>query len=396
MDDINYWSIKTTRERSAKGQPALLNHSPEFGTLCDNLHQDILFRGRKGAWEAQKSYKRWNMEDTTLEYYVGDFVLVLIEPPEPDPAEEEFVKSLRLFEDEEDEGLIVNEAIAEQATQRPRQDKRPREPTPPTLPDEDDDETGGIAKVLECRAIDAEHVYLHIQWLYRPHDLIAPYGPEPYHASNEIFPSTHFQLVDAGACNGKVKVVQWKPGMEEDGEHGWGSEYGPVGQNRRFCWRQTYDFTTGAQGGVMSEVEKYCVCKKPANLSGEESSELVQCLSMASKHCGKWLHVSCLCKKAESDAAEKHSEGSGSNGKVQSATSSGEGKLKSLKGKKVQENQKPKFKATWDKTSSSINLRDEVTGKTSTIADVKCLICQSVVGDEAKRKRIYAKHGMGG
>ena len=53
------------------------------------------------------------------------------------------------------------------------------------------------AKVLEIRALNNRHVFLRVQYLYRPEDLDPPLGREPHHGALELIPSNYMQIVEA-------------------------------------------------------------------------------------------------------------------------------------------------------------------------------------------------------
>ena len=148
----------------------------------------------------------------------------------------------------------------------------------------------GIAKVLECRASDAESVWLRIVWLYRPEDAeaLGGQGRMPWHGANELIPSNHMQLVEAVNCNGKVNVKEWKVGDKLDAS------------SKDFVWRQTLDILA-APKQRFSKMETYCVCAQPADLLNEPSGSMIQCTNSA---CAAWLHTACLCEAAKNKAQE--------------------------------------------------------------------------------------------
>lgn len=86
-----------------------------------------------------------------------------------------------------------------------------------------------IARVLEIKAIDPEHVYLRVFWLYWPDEL--PDGAQPYHGKNELVASNHMEILDAMTVTGRAEVQHWR----EDDEEEVPSE---------LFWRQTYDCQT--------------------------------------------------------------------------------------------------------------------------------------------------------
>lgn len=71
-----------------------------------------------------------------------------------------------------------------------------------------------IAHVLEVRAADEQHVFLRVNWLYRPEDL--PEGRQPYHGAAELVPSNFMQVIDAMAVDGSVKVRRWHEENEDE------------------------------------------------------------------------------------------------------------------------------------------------------------------------------------
>jgi hypothetical protein len=88
------------------------------------------------------------------------------------------------------------------------------------------------AKVLEVRALDSEHVYIRLSWLYRPEDLDS--GRKEYHGKNELVPTNHMDVIDAMAVNGALHVKQWDEMADEDEESMPGAD--------EYFWRQTFDF----------------------------------------------------------------------------------------------------------------------------------------------------------
>lgn len=88
---------------------------------------------------------------------------------------------------------------------------------------------GWVAKVLEIKAGDEQHVYLRIFWMYRPEDL--PGGRQPYHGRNELIASNDMQIIDATTVQGKASVRRW---VEQDDEN-------EVFDRDTLFWRQTWD-----------------------------------------------------------------------------------------------------------------------------------------------------------
>lgn len=135
-----------------------------------------------------------------------------------------------------------------------------------------------VAKVLECRAFDEEHVFLRVLWLYRPEDL--PGGRKPWHGWNEVFPSNHMQIIDAMTVTGLAGgLTRWN---EKD------SRTLLAQEDEGLVWRQTAKIQTQAGRIVpklLGKLSTYCKCKQPANPDGT----LIEC-----KGCEHWMHDTCI------------------------------------------------------------------------------------------------------
>jgi hypothetical protein len=103
------------------------------------------------------------------------------------------------------------------------------------MPFEDEDDPDAIpawvAKILECRASDSEHVFVMVRWMYRPEDL--PGGRQPYHGDSELIASNHLDIIEGLSIEDHADVIYW--GDDPNRSH-W------PGQNQLF-WRQTLDIT---------------------------------------------------------------------------------------------------------------------------------------------------------
>lgn len=98
-----------------------------------------------------------------------------------------------------------------------------------TIVDTDDVKQFWVARVLEVRAGDSQHVYLRLYWLYWPEDL--PGGRQLHHGENELIASNDMALVDALTVVDSADVMHW----EEDPENtDW-----PL--RDQLFWRQTLD-----------------------------------------------------------------------------------------------------------------------------------------------------------
>ena len=211
------------------------------------------------------------VDETNMEYHVGEYIAVVWHDAES-PEEEAF----------------------EQGSSRGR--KRPRreemDDSNIEIVDEDNElvnlDDSSMAKVLECRAMSPENVYLRINWLYRPEE--TEEGRQPWHGDDEVIPSTHMQIIDATTCNGRVDVIKWEPGIE-----------GGPKQRRRYWWRQTLD-TIGKE--TLSSIEDdYCICGRPTDLSkGVFAKDMIQCTS---DDCAGWMHTSCVTHAAKAQVLSK-------------------------------------------------------------------------------------------
>lgn len=71
-----------------------------------------------------------------------------------------------------------------------------------------------VAKVLEVRASDQQHVYLRVFWLYWPDEL--PGGRKDYHGQNEVLMSNHMDIIDAMTVSGGADVRMWHERDEDE------------------------------------------------------------------------------------------------------------------------------------------------------------------------------------
>lgn len=141
-----------------------------------------------------------------------------------------------------------------------------------------------VAKVLEVRAGDEQHVYLRVYWLFRPEDL--PGGRQWYHGSNELIASNEMQIIDAMTVDGTVDVKHWIETNDDDDM--------PPDQ---LVWRQTYNF----KSQQLSELRKHCAC----GLQYNPDTMLIGCTNPV---CKKWLHGACIVEDAVKRARESHGD----------------------------------------------------------------------------------------
>ncbi|KAI9698395.1 MAG: hypothetical protein M1836_003975 [Candelina mexicana] len=182
-----------------------------------------------------------------------------------------------------------------------------------TVIDTTDERQYWIAKVLEVRALDQQHVYLRVFWLYWPDEL--PGGRQKYHGKHELIASNHMEIIDAMTVAGRAEVHHW---LENDGDDVLTSLY----------WRQTYHCFKG----TISALRPRCVCKQPMN----PDKLLMAC---SNEDCEMWLHEDCIIEdtltktfdrlvgKTTTDDTDKKSakrkSGAGAVGKPQKASYSG-------------------------------------------------------------------------
>ena len=89
-----------------------------------------------------------------------------------------------------------------------------------------------IARVLEVRALDTEHVYIRVNWLERPEDLRS--GRRAYHGRNELIMTNHMDVIDAMCVNGSIQVKHWDEWADDSNDG--------MPKENEFFWRQTFDY----------------------------------------------------------------------------------------------------------------------------------------------------------
>ncbi|TAQ83683.1 hypothetical protein B7494_g7991 [Chlorociboria aeruginascens] len=125
------------------------------------------------------------------------------------------------------------------------------ESTSPVPTDSPDDYW--VARILQVRAEDAQHVYALVAWMYWPSEI--PAGTKPlkenngaggarkYHAkTNELIASSFMDVLDVLSFAGKAEVEYWD---EADNE-----------PPKNLYWRQTFCRETQE----LSAIRKHCVC----------------------------------------------------------------------------------------------------------------------------------------
>ena len=149
-----------------------------------------------------------------------------------------------------------------------------------------------VAKVLEVRAKDNQHVYLRLFWLYWPDEL--PSGRKAYHGANEFIMSNAMDIVDAMTVAGPAEVTQWKE--EKDDQEDLGQRF----------FRQFLDIKKlgGAKGSELSAIRQHCVCHKYYN----PDKTMYKC---PHEDCGMWNHEECLVEARLDKTYKKLVEESG-------------------------------------------------------------------------------------
>ncbi|KAI4648722.1 uncharacterized protein J4E79_009793 [Alternaria viburni] len=201
-----------------------------------------------------------------------------------------------------------------------------------------------IAKVLEVRGGDPEHVFLRVYWAYRPEDI--PGGRQAHHGDSELIVSNHMDIIDALSVDSSADVVYWDDDPESLDL-----------KTDQLFFRQSYDITKRANS-QLSKMKTYCIDKKPCN----PDELLLQC-----PQCSEWLHADCLKKRALQDAAPQLKK-RGRPSQVQASTTL-DARIKAQDNKArltILERRGGKPKRKWD-------------------VDILCLVCGGMV-EEASEK----------
>ncbi|KZF25970.1 hypothetical protein L228DRAFT_2173 [Xylona heveae TC161] len=179
-----------------------------------------------------------------------------------------------------------------------------------------------VARVLEVRAKDQQHVYLRVFWAYWPDEL--PGGAQEYHGKHELVVSNHMEIIDAMTVAGKAPVVHWKESDEKEDLEG-------------LYWRQTFNVSTNR----LSHVRKHCICHQPYN----PDHTLIGCTNAL---CKIWLHDECVIRDAlQKTYNRKKDDGLDSQEKepeIEKPTTNGKGRRKQ-RGKTKKD---PQSKDPWD------------------------------------------------
>ncbi|KAG0650593.1 hypothetical protein D0Z07_2764 [Hyphodiscus hymeniophilus] len=137
-----------------------------------------------------------------------------------------------------------------------------------------------VARILQVRAKNAQHVYALVTWLYWPDELPAPKKPasdqvsaaggkRTYHGSHELIPSNYMDVLDVLSFAGKAEVGHW---LEEDDNLPY-----------KLYWRQTFCRETQE----LSKIREHCVCG--GHFNPEVAMDICE-----NDACKTWLHEKCI------------------------------------------------------------------------------------------------------
>ncbi|KAH8676833.1 hypothetical protein BGZ60DRAFT_267120 [Tricladium varicosporioides] len=175
-----------------------------------------------------------------------------------------------------------------------------------------------VARILQVRAVDSQHVYALVSWMYWADELPQPKikspdqvtpsgGKRTYHGSHELIASNYMEVLDVLSFAGKADVVQW---FEEDDN-----------LHSKLYWRQTFC----RQSGELSKIREHCICK------GHFNPEVPMYIC-DNPQCNVWLHKPCLVDDILFKTYKKETPNS-TNGVSRANSTKGKGKSKPYKNK---------------------------------------------------------------
>lgn len=137
-----------------------------------------------------------------------------------------------------------------------------------------------VARILQVRAANPQHVYALVAWMYWPEELPPPRtkasdtvnshsGQRKYHGSHELIASNYMEVLDVLSFAGKADVFQWD---EEDDN-----------LQHKLYWRQTFCRETQE----LSAIREHCICG--GHFNPEIAMEICD-----NPSCKVWLHEDCL------------------------------------------------------------------------------------------------------
>ncbi|RYP02620.1 hypothetical protein DL764_005702 [Monosporascus ibericus] len=142
-------------------------------------------------------------------------------------------------------------------------------------------ESDWVAKILEIRASDENHVYVRVYWMYWPDELPSGtregrrtiQGRQSYHGQDELIASNHMDIISVFSVAALATVNCW----DENENH----------VQSDFYWRQTFNI----RDMKLSVAQPRCKCNRPEN--PDESMTLC-----SNEECKEWLHDDCLIHEA--------------------------------------------------------------------------------------------------
>ncbi|KAF8866459.1 hypothetical protein BDZ45DRAFT_272798 [Acephala macrosclerotiorum] len=157
-----------------------------------------------------------------------------------------------------------------------------------------------VARILQVRAKNAQHVYALVAWMYWAEELPAPAvkapdqltkesGKRRYHGSHELIASNYMDVLDVLSFAGKAEVHHW---LEEDDN-----------LQHKLYWRQTFCRETQA----LSKLRQHCICK------GYFNPEVTMYICDNSS-CKIWLHDDHLIDDILMKTYKKQNSNDGTNG----------------------------------------------------------------------------------
>ncbi|KAH8814983.1 hypothetical protein F5884DRAFT_158949 [Xylogone sp. PMI_703] len=150
-----------------------------------------------------------------------------------------------------------------------------------TPKDKEEHKSFWVARILQVRAKDPQHVYALVAWMYWREQLPPAKGPDvvnpgisgqrTYHGYHELIASNYMDVLDVLSFAGKAEVNHWlEEGNDED-------------QTSGLYWRQTFNRETGQ----LSPIKTHCICNGHSN----PDSMMFVC---DNDTCKIWLHPECL------------------------------------------------------------------------------------------------------
>ncbi|KAF7934799.1 uncharacterized protein EAE98_002844 [Botrytis deweyae] len=144
-----------------------------------------------------------------------------------------------------------------------------------------------IARILQVRAKDPQHVYALVAWMYWPEELpatakaagetSASSGRRKYHGNSELIASNYLDVVDVLTFAGKLDVERFSEDLDD---------YAVSDPDPSKCyWRQTFCQATQR----LSDLPVYCICNGHYNPDKREYEHICD-----NRDCQTLYHSECL------------------------------------------------------------------------------------------------------